>query len=107
VRRERRYRRRGLLDRLVYLSLGLSAILAFIGGKLILTFLHDVNPDIPHVPITVSLAVILGILVVTTVASLLAVRRDPTRRAHAGSVRGHEHRQAAADTSPDARRRTG
>ena len=37
---------------------------------------------------------LLGILAVTTVASLLAARRDPTLRAHAGNLRGHQlHRQ--------------
>jgi tellurite resistance protein TerC len=46
----------GLLDRLVYLAIGLS------------------------------LAVIVVILAVTTVASLIKVRRDPSARAHAGSV---------------------
>jgi tellurite resistance protein TerC len=94
----------GLLDRLVYLSLGLSVILAFIGGKLILTFLHDVNPVIPHIPTPVSLAVILGVLAVTTVASVLAARRDPSRRAHAGNLRGHQQDQAAAEPSRTVRR---
>jgi len=85
---------RGLLDRLVYLSTGLSVILAFIGIKLILTFFHELNPAIPHMPTMISLAVILGVLAVTTVASLLAARRDPTLRAHAGNLRGHQlHRQ--------------
>jgi tellurite resistance protein TerC len=96
---------RGLLDRLVYLSLGLSVILAFIGVKLILTYLHEVNPAIPHVPTAVSLAVILGILAVTTAASVAAARRDPSRRAHAGSVRGHppaaEPDRPAADRGRD------
>jgi hypothetical protein len=41
---------RGLLDRLVFLSTGLSVILAFIGVKLILAFLHELEPSIPHVP---------------------------------------------------------
>ena len=85
---------RGLLDRLVFLSTGLSVILAFIGVKLILAFLHELEPSIPHVPTAVSLAVILGILAVTTVASVVAARRDPGRRAHAGSVRGHHQRPA-------------
>jgi tellurite resistance protein TerC len=92
---------RGLLDRLVYLSVGLSVILAFIGVKLILTFLHEVNPDIPHVPTAVSLGVILGILAVTTAASVVAARRDPSRRAHAGSVRGHQHPPAAEELAAD------
>ena len=71
----------GLLDRLVYLSVGLSVILAFIGAKLIVTFLHELNPAVPHVPIALSLAVIVAVLAVTTVASVLAARRDPSRRA--------------------------
>jgi tellurite resistance protein TerC len=87
---------RGLLDRLIYLSLGLSVILAFIGVKLILTFLHEVNPAIPHISITLSLTVILGILLATTIASLVAARRDPTRRGHAGSIRGHEQLPVSA-----------
>jgi tellurite resistance protein TerC len=87
----------GLLDRLVYLSVGLSVILAFLGGKLILTFLHDLNPSIPHVPTPLSLGVILGILAVTTVASVAAARRDPDRRAHAGNLRGDQQDQAAAE----------
>jgi tellurite resistance protein TerC len=86
---------RGLLDRLVYLSTGLSVILAFIGVKLILTFGHELEPSIPHVPTPVSLGVILGILAVTTVASVIATRRDPDRRAHAGSVRAHPTREPA------------
>ena len=79
----------GLLDRLVYLSLGLSVILAFIGVKLILTFLHeDVDTAFPEVPIWLSLSVIVGVLAITTVASLLRVRRHPEERAHAGLVLG-------------------
>ncbi|MBF4995098.1 TerC family protein [Arthrobacter gandavensis] len=72
----------GLMDRLIYLKHGLSVILAFIGVKLILHALH-VNelPFInggesvdwaPEIPTFVSLAVILGTIVVATVASLLS-----------------------------------
>lgn len=86
----------GLLDRLVYLSAGLSIILAFIGVKLILTFLHeDVNEAIPHVPTPVSLGVIVAVLAVTTVASLLRVRAHPEERAHAGRVFGGERERTA------------
>ena len=76
----------GLLDRLVYLSIGLAVILGFIGVKLILEALHEnslpfVNDGeplpVPTVPIELSLGVIVGVLVITTVASLLKVRRDP------------------------------
>jgi len=68
----------GLLDKLVFLSIGLSIILGFIGVKLIITWVHeDINPDVPHVPTAISLGVILGILVITTVASLAYSKRHP------------------------------
>jgi tellurite resistance protein TerC len=83
----------GLLDRLVYLSTGLSIILAFIGVKLILHWAHvDINPAVPEIPTLVSLGVILVILVITTVASLVKTRNDPTAKAHAGSIRAHRTR---------------
>lgn len=77
----------GLLDRLVYLSSGLAAILAFIGMKLLLHFAHLQDHRIPEIPTGLSLAVIAIVLAVTTAASLARVRRDPRRRAHAGSLR--------------------
>jgi tellurite resistance protein TerC len=79
----------GLLDRLVYLSTGLSLILLFIGVKLVLHYLHKQDASIPEVSIGLSLAVIVSILAVATIASIVKVRRDPTARAHAGSLRGH------------------
>jgi tellurite resistance protein TerC len=79
---------KGLLDRLVYLSTGLSVILAFIGVKLVLHWLHeDITAAAPEISTPVSLVVIIGVLTITTVASLLKVRKDPTATAHAGSVR--------------------
>lgn len=84
----------GLLDRLVYLSTGLSLILLFIGVKLVLHFLHKQDDAIPEVSIGLSLAVIVTILGISTVASLIKARRDPTARAHAGSLRGHEKAEA-------------
>ena len=71
----------GLLDRLIYLSYGLAAILAFIGVKLILHALHENNlpfindgQPVPVFEITtgLSLTVIIGALVITVVASLLS-----------------------------------
>jgi tellurite resistance protein TerC len=71
----------GLLERLVFLSYGLAAILAFIGVKLILHALHENNVPfinegeaVPVVEIStgLSLTVILGVLVVTVAASLLS-----------------------------------
>jgi tellurite resistance protein TerC len=87
----------GLLERLVYLSIGLSVILAFIGVKLILLFLHeDVDEAIPYVPTSVSLGVIIGVLTITTVASLLRSRAHPEEKAHAGSLRGHADQERPA-----------
>lgn len=75
----------GLLERLVYLPYGLAVLLGFIGVKLILHALHEnelgfVNGGhhvggAPDIPIWLSLAVIVGILAVTTVLSLLAPAR--------------------------------
>jgi len=77
----------GLLDRLIYLSYGLAAILGFIGVKLVLHALHEntlpfINGG-EHVPVFeistgVSLAVIIGVLTVTVIASLVS----PAGRAH-------------------------
>jgi len=80
---------KGLLDRLIYLSLGLAAILVFIGVKLILTFAHEVDAAWPKIPTGASLGVIAVILVVVAVASLIASSKDPARKAHAGTLRDH------------------
>jgi tellurite resistance protein TerC len=72
----------GLLQRLVYLSKGLSFILAFIGFKMFIEAFHGVGIheiagiELPHVPIEVSLFVIVAALTVTAVASLTATRKD-------------------------------
>jgi tellurite resistance protein TerC len=82
---------KGLLDRLVYLSTGLSIILAFIGVKLILHWAHeDVSQAVPEISTPVSLVVIVAVLVVVTVASLIRTKGDPTMKAHAGSLRAHK-----------------
>jgi tellurite resistance protein TerC len=79
---------KGLLDRLVYLSTGLSLILAFIGVKLVLHWLHvDVSEVVPEISTPASLGVIVVVLAVVTVASLVKTRRDPTAKAHSGSLR--------------------
>jgi tellurite resistance protein TerC len=80
----------GLLDRLVYLSTGLALILAFIGVKLVLHWAHDdISESVWEISTNLSLVVIAVVLVITTVASLIAVRRHPEMKAHAGSIRGH------------------
>ena len=90
----------GLLERLVYLSYGLAFLLGFIGVKLVLHALHVnelafINGGehvgwAPEIPIWLSLGVIVGTLVVTTVLSLLASRRmDQTHRDAASGPRHH------------------
>lgn len=76
----------GLLKKLIYLSLGLSVLLAFIGVKLVLHALHENTLPFlnggqhvewaPDIPIWLSLVVILGILVTTTALSLAKTARD-------------------------------
>jgi tellurite resistance protein TerC len=89
---------KGLLDRLVYLSTGLSIILAFIGVKLILHWAHvDIDPRVPEIPTPLSLVVIVGILAVVTVASLVKTRKDPSAKAHPGSLRASRARNEQHD----------
>jgi tellurite resistance protein TerC len=59
----------GAMDRFAYLSYGLSAILAFIGAKMLLI-------DVWHPPIWLSLAVIVGVLGVTALWSVRATDGD-------------------------------
>ncbi|NUS45588.1 MAG: TerC family protein [Mycobacteriaceae bacterium] len=68
-----------LADKLIYLSYGLAVILAFIGVKLMLHAVHeyDKGPDWLEINNWVSLAVIVAVLAITTVASLVATRRSP------------------------------
>jgi tellurite resistance protein TerC len=73
----------GLLDRLIYLSVGLSVILGFIGVKLILHALHKntlpfINSgnyvNVPEISTAMSISVIGVVLLITTVASLIRTR---------------------------------
>ena len=85
----------GLLDRLVYLSYGLSIVLAFIGVKLVVHALHSnelgfINGGepvhlIPEITTPFSLSVIVGVLLVTVLASLLS----PKGRAQAAVNDAH------------------
>jgi tellurite resistance protein TerC len=101
----------GLLDRLIYLSYGLAAILGFIGVKLILHALHENNVafinDGEPVPVTeistaVSLTVIIGVLLVTVLASLLspagkAQNAITNARRHAGAYLDSEYTSDPAE----------
>ncbi|MBN0044013.1 TerC/Alx family metal homeostasis membrane protein [Streptomyces actuosus] len=66
----------GLLKKLVHLSYGLSIILGFIGVKLVLHALHESGVHVPEISVPVSLGVICTVLVVTTLTSLRASRRQ-------------------------------
>ncbi len=66
----------GLLKKLVHLSYGLSVILGFIGVKLVLHALHESGVHVPEISTPVSLGVICGVLIVTTLTSLYASRRE-------------------------------
>ena len=69
----------GLLARLVYLNLGLALVLGFIGIKLILEALASSGVGwAPHIGIELSLCIVAGVLALTTVASLIKVRIDPS-----------------------------
>lgn len=74
----------GLIERLVYLSKGLSFILAFIGVKMVIEAFHGIGVhkiagiELPQIAIEMSLGVIVATLIVTGVASLTATRKDGT-----------------------------
>ena len=67
----------GLMTKLIYLTKGLAIILGFIGTKLIIEAIHgnDIHKilgvEIPEISTQFSLAVIVGTLVTTTIASLI------------------------------------
>jgi tellurite resistance protein TerC len=100
----------GLLDRLIYLSYGLAAILVFIGIKLILHALHENN--VPFIndgePVAVveistglSLSVIIGVLLVTVVASLVS----PKGRAQNAVTNARRHATQYLDLDYEADQR--
>ncbi len=72
----------GLMTRLIYIGKGLSAILAFIGVKLVFHAFHAVGVHeiagvhIPDITITQSLSVIVACLAIATIASLLKTRNS-------------------------------
>ncbi len=64
----------GLVKRLRYLPLGMAGVLGFIGVKLILHTAHTQIEALPTISTPASLAVIVGLLVVTALASLVRTR---------------------------------
>jgi len=77
----------GLMTRLIYIGKGLSAILAFIGVKLVFHAFHAVNIHeiggwhIPDITISQSLSVIVACLLVATAASLISTRNSAKKAA--------------------------
>jgi tellurite resistance protein TerC len=97
----------GLLDRLVYLSYGLAAILALIGVKLVLHAMHENNVpfindgepiEAAEISTALSLGLILAILVITVVVSLLS----PKGRAqtYVAAARRHATEFLEIETDP-------
>jgi tellurite resistance protein TerC len=96
----------GLLDRLIYLSYGLAAILAFIGVKLILHAMHENNVpfinggehiDVAEISTGVSLGFIIVVLIITVVASLLS----PKGRAQTYASAARRHAREFLEIEPD------
>ena len=51
-----------------------------------MTYVHEIVAEVPKIPTLVSLAVIGAILVISTVASFIKVKKNPDAHAHAGRV---------------------
>ncbi|KUF13847.1 MULTISPECIES: TerC family protein [Streptomyces] len=83
----------GLLKKLVHLSYGLSVILGFIGVKLVLHALHENGVHVPEISIPVSLGVICGVLVITTITSLMASKKQQEREAAEAGPSGSDDSQ--------------
>ena len=97
----------GLLDRLVYLSYGLSAILGFIGVKLILHALHEnnlpfinegENVSVVEIPTNLSLLVIVIILAITVAVSLLSPKGKALRALQNAERYAFRYSRLAEDT---------
>ena len=100
----------GLLQKLVYLSLGLAFILAFIGVKLVLHALHE--NELPFInggehvavwdiPSLFSLGVIIVTLVVTAVASLWKSSRGGDDHVPDHAVAQRDQADVDDTTGPD------
>ncbi|HEU4350130.1 MAG TPA: TerC family protein [Actinoplanes sp.] len=96
----------GLLDRLIFLSYGLAAVLAFIGVKLILHAMHENNVpfinggehiDVVEISTGASLAFIVLVLIITVVASLLSPRGRAQTSVSAARRHAHEFLEIEQD----------
>jgi tellurite resistance protein TerC len=62
----------GIIEKFHYLRLGLAVVLVFVGGKMLAS-------TVLHVPITISLGVIAGVLLVSVIASLMFPKESAER----------------------------
>src|SRR3990170_1881264 len=76
----------GLMPLFHYLNVGLSAVLVFIGAKMLLT-------EVYKMPVGPALGVVAGILVASMLASMVRARRTPALEA-AGTPQEDEPRHA-------------
>jgi integral membrane protein TerC family protein len=97
----------GLLDRLVYLSYGLAAIMALIGVKLVLHAMHENNVpfinggepiDVVEISTGLSLVIIVTVLVVTVAVSLLSSKGRA--QTYVTAARRHAHEFLDVETDP-------
>jgi tellurite resistance protein TerC len=97
----------GLLDRLVFLSYGLAAILALIGVKLVLHAMHEnnvpfINDGEPihtaEISTGLSLGLIVGILTITVIASLVSPKGRA--RTHVALARRYAKEYLDIETDP-------
>ncbi|WIM95727.1 TerC family protein [Actinoplanes oblitus] len=98
----------GLLDRLVYLSYGLAAVLALIGVKLVLHAMHQNNVPfinggepigVTEIPTLASLGIIVGVLLLTVVVSVLSPKGRA--RAYVAGARRRATEFLDVETDPE------
>jgi tellurite resistance protein TerC len=98
----------GLLDRLIYLTYGLAAVLGFIGVKLVLHALHENNVpfindgqpvDVTEISTGLSLGVILGVLVVTVITSLTSTKGRAQNAVSAARRHAAEYLEIETDST--------
>ena len=96
----------GLLDKLEYLKYGITAILAFIGVKLVLHALHEnelpfinggEHVPVPEISTWVSLGFIVLAMAIATIASVVKARSDARAAGERLHLGAREAREAPDD----------
>lgn len=99
----------GLMERLKYLAVGLSIILAWIGVKLVIHALHknelpfinngEYVKSVPEISTELSLGVIVTTLTITTIVSLIATAKDKKSGPESNSSKKSSGKKAKAKRS--------